>query len=100
MPDSILRVEKLRTYFFTYAGIVKAVDDISLDVSKGETLGVEGESGSGKTVTAQSILRIVPSPGKIVDGTIEFEGKRLPMSRRILRPHLTPFTGWGNSYPK
>jgi oligopeptide/dipeptide ABC transporter ATP-binding protein len=77
MPDSILRVENLRTYFFTYAGIVKAVDDISLEVSKGETLGVVGESGSGKTVTAQSILRIVPSPGRIVDGTIEFEGKNL-----------------------
>ncbi|HEV2118739.1 MAG TPA: ABC transporter ATP-binding protein [Candidatus Bathyarchaeia archaeon] len=77
MTDCILRVENLRTYFFTYAGIVKAVDDISLDVSKGETLGVVGESGSGKTVTAQSILRIVPSPGKIVDGTIEFEGKNL-----------------------
>jgi oligopeptide/dipeptide ABC transporter ATP-binding protein len=77
LPDSILRVENLRTYFFTYAGIVKAVDDISLEVSKGETLGVVGESGSGKTVTAQSILRIVPSPGKIVDGTIEFEGKNL-----------------------
>src|SRR2546426_3296123 len=77
MSDSILRVENLRTYFFTYAGIVKAVDDISLEVSKGETLGVVGESGSGKTVTAQSILRIVPSPGKIVDGTIEFEGKSL-----------------------
>jgi peptide/nickel transport system ATP-binding protein len=77
MADSILRVENLRTYFFTYAGIVKAVDDISLDVSKGETLGVVGESGSGKTVTAQSILRIVPSPGKIVDGTIEFEGRNL-----------------------
>lgn len=77
MTDSILRVENLRTYFFTYAGIVKAVDDISLDVSKGETLGVVGESGSGKTVTAQSILRIVPSPGRIVNGTIEFEGKNL-----------------------
>jgi oligopeptide/dipeptide ABC transporter ATP-binding protein len=77
MPDSILRVENLKTYFFTYAGIVKAVDDISLEVSKGETLGVVGESGSGKTVTAQSILRIVPSPGKIVDGIIEFEGKNL-----------------------
>lgn len=77
MTDSILRIENLRTYFFTYAGIVKAVDDISLDVSKGETLGVVGESGSGKTVTAQSILRIVPSPGKIVDGTIEFDGKNL-----------------------
>jgi len=77
LPDSLLHVQSLRTYFFTYAGIVRAVDDISLDVSRGETLGVVGESGSGKTVTAQSILRIVPSPGKIVDGTIEFEGKSL-----------------------
>jgi len=77
LPDTLLHVQRLRTYFFTYAGIVRAVDDISLDVSRGETLGVVGESGSGKTVTAQSILRIVPSPGKIVDGTIEFEGKSL-----------------------
>src|SRR2546422_228688 len=77
LPNSLLHVQNLRTYFFTYAGIVKAVDDISLDVGRGETLGVVGESGSGKTVTAQSILRIVPSPGKIVHGTIEFEGKNL-----------------------
>jgi len=77
LPDFLLHVQNLRTYFFTYAGIVKAVDDISFDVGRGETLGVVGESGSGKTVTAQSILRIVPSPGKIVDGTIEFEGKNL-----------------------
>jgi peptide/nickel transport system ATP-binding protein len=77
LPDSVLRIENLRTYFFTYAGIVRAVDGISLDVNRGETLGVVGESGSGKTVTAQSILRIVPSPGKIMDGTIEFEGKDL-----------------------
>lgn len=77
MPELILRVEGLRTYFYTYAGIVKAVDDISLEVNKGETLGVVGESGSGKTVTAQSILRVVPPPGKIVDGKIEFEGKSL-----------------------
>ena len=77
MPDSVLHIENLRTYFFTYAGVVRAVDGISLDVKRGEALGVVGESGSGKTVTAQSILRIVPSPGKIVDGTIEFEGKNL-----------------------
>ncbi len=77
MAQSTLHVENLRTYFFTYAGIVKAVDGVSLDVNKGETLGVVGESGSGKTVTAQSILRVVPSPGKIVEGTIEFEGRNL-----------------------
>jgi len=77
LAQSTLHVENLRTYFFTYAGIVKAVDGVSLDVNKGETLGVVGESGSGKTVTAQSILRVVPSPGKIVEGTIEFEGRNL-----------------------
>lgn len=77
MSDTILNVQGLRTYFYTYAGIVKAVDNISLDVRRGETLGVVGESGSGKTVTAQSIMRIVPPPGKIVDGTIEFQGKNI-----------------------
>ena len=77
MPDPVLSVQGLRTYFYTYAGIVKAVDNISLEVNKGEMLGVVGESGSGKTVTAQSVMRIVPPPGKIVDGKIEFQGKDL-----------------------
>ncbi len=77
LPDPLLRVQGLRTYFYTYAGIVKAVDNVSLEVNKGETLGVVGESGSGKTVTAQSVLRVVPPPGKIVDGKIEFQGKNL-----------------------
>ncbi len=78
MPlDPLLSVEELRTYFYTYAGIVKAVDGVSLQVNRGETLGLVGESGSGKTVTAQSIMRIVPTPGKTVTGLIEFEGKNL-----------------------
>src|SRR5881409_4503332 len=76
-PDPILGVRGLRTYFYTFAGIVKAVDGISLQINKGETLGLVGESGSGKTVTAQSIMRIVPQPGKIVRGTIEYQGKDL-----------------------
>jgi oligopeptide/dipeptide ABC transporter ATP-binding protein len=75
--DQILRVEGLRTHFYTFAGVVKAVDGVGLNVNAGETLGLVGESGSGKTVTAQSIMRIVPTPGKIVDGTIEFQGKQL-----------------------
>ena len=75
--ETILRVDGLKTHFYTFAGVVKAVDGISLQVNKGETLGIVGESGSGKTVTAQSIMRIVPSPGKIVDGRIQFEGKNL-----------------------
>jgi len=77
MSEKLLSVEGLRTYFYTYAGVVKAVDGVTLDVRKGETLGLVGESGSGKSVTAQSIIRVVPTPGKTVEGTIEFEGRNL-----------------------
>jgi len=74
---SILEVENLRTYFFTEAGVVKAVDEVSFSVMKGSTIGMVGESGSGKSVTAQSVLRIVPRPGKTVGGRILFEGEDL-----------------------
>jgi peptide/nickel transport system ATP-binding protein len=73
----ILKIENLKTYFNTWAGIVKAVDGINLDVKEGETLGLVGESGSGKSVTALSILGIVPRPGKIIDGRILFKGENL-----------------------
>jgi peptide/nickel transport system ATP-binding protein len=73
----LLIVQDLRTYFYTFAGVVKAVDGVGLYVNKGETLGLVGESGSGKTVTAQSIMQIVPTPGKIVSGKVEFQGKNL-----------------------
>lgn len=76
-PKEILKIENLKTYFDTFAGLVKAVDGISIDVREGETLGLVGESGSGKTVTALSILRIVPRPGKIIDGRIIYKGKNL-----------------------
>ncbi len=66
-------MEGLRTYFYTWAGVVKAVDGVSFHVEKGETVGIVGESGSGKTVTALSIMRIVPPPGKIVEGRIVFQ---------------------------
>jgi oligopeptide/dipeptide ABC transporter ATP-binding protein len=75
--DKILSIRGLRTYFYTYAGVVKAVDGIGLQINKGETVGLVGESGSGKTVTAQSIMRVVPTPGKTVEGEIEFQGKNL-----------------------
>jgi oligopeptide/dipeptide ABC transporter ATP-binding protein len=74
---AFLRIEGLRTYFFTEAGVVKAVDGISLFVDKGETLGLVGESGSGKSVTALSVLRIVPRPGRIVGGSVQFDGEDL-----------------------
>jgi len=72
MEELILNVEELRTYFFTEAGVVKAVDGISFSLGRGESLGLVGESGSGKTVTALSVLRIVPRPGKITGGKIEY----------------------------
>lgn len=71
---SLLNVDNLKTHFFTWAGIVKAVDGVSIDIKERETLGLVGESGSGKTVTAHSIMRIVPRPGKIVGGKITFKG--------------------------
>jgi peptide/nickel transport system ATP-binding protein len=74
----LLVIEDLRTYFFTRDGIVRAVDGVSLSVGPGETLGVVGESGCGKSVTSLSILRLIPNPpGRIVSGAIRFEGRDL-----------------------
>ena len=70
MSDTLLEVRDLKTYFFTDEGVVKAVDGVSLDLARGQTLGVVGESGCGKSITAQSILRIEPTPGKVVGGEI------------------------------
>ena len=77
MTKEILKIENLKTYFDTWAGVVKAVDGVSLNVMEGETLGLVGESGSGKSVTALSILGIVPRPGKIVEGKIIYKGENL-----------------------
>ena len=74
----LLAVENLRTHFFTYAGTVKAVDGITFDVEEGETVALVGESGCGKSMTALSILRLVPDPpGRIVEGSIRFRGREL-----------------------
>ncbi len=78
MENGLLKIRGLRTYFFTRWGIIKAVDDVDLGVGRGETLGLVGESGCGKSVTALSILRLVPRPrGKIVGGEIVLRGKNL-----------------------
>jgi oligopeptide/dipeptide ABC transporter ATP-binding protein len=75
---SLLSVEDLKTYFFTKQGIVKAVDGVSFSLDHGEALGLAGESGSGKSVTCLSILRLVPQPaGRIVSGEILFKGEDL-----------------------
>ncbi len=68
--DEILNVKNLRTYFYLDEGILKAVDGVDFKIGSKKTLGMIGESGCGKSVTAQSILRIVPSPGEIVSGEI------------------------------
>ncbi len=74
----LLEIEELQTHFFTSAGVVKAVDGVSYTVDEGETVAVVGESGCGKSVTAMSILRLIPwPPGKIVGGAINFDGVNL-----------------------
>src|SRR5436305_2858530 len=70
LPDLLLEVRNLRVQFPLDEGTVRAVDGVSYSLRRGRTLGVVGESGCGKTVTAQSILRIIPRPGQIVDGEI------------------------------
>ncbi len=83
---NVLDVRNLKTYFFTDAGIVKAVDDVSFSVGKGKTLGLVGESGCGKSVTAMSISRLISSPGKIVSGQIILNGRDLvSLSEREMR---------------
>ena len=72
-----LEVENLKTHFFTRAGTVKAVDDVSFSVRPGEILGLAGESGSGKSITGFSVLGLIDAPGRIVSGAIRFKGEDL-----------------------
>src|SRR5207245_6196089 len=72
MAEPLLSVRNLKTYFAQDEGLVKAVDGVSFDVTPGATLGIVGESGCGKSVTARSILRIVDRPGRIVEGESRF----------------------------
>lgn len=74
----ILEIRNVRTYFYTDEGVAKAVDDVSYRIQKGKILGVVGESGCGKSVTALSIMRLIPDPpGKIVSGSMQFDGTEL-----------------------
>jgi peptide/nickel transport system ATP-binding protein len=82
----VLEVRDLQTHFPTNAGVVRAVDGVSLQVAPGETLGIVGESGSGKSMTALSVMRLLEAPGAIVGGSIRFRGRDvLRMTRRELR---------------
>ncbi len=78
MAERLLDVKNLKTYFFTDEGTVRAVDGVDLYINKGETLGIVGESGCGKSVTALSIMKLIPQPpGRIVEGEIRYDGKNL-----------------------
>jgi oligopeptide/dipeptide ABC transporter ATP-binding protein len=76
--EPLLAIDALKTYFYTFEGVARAVDDVSFHLDKGEVLGVVGESGCGKSVTAQSVMRLIPEPpGRIVQGRILFDGQDL-----------------------
>jgi peptide/nickel transport system ATP-binding protein len=78
MNQPLLDIKGLKTYFFTRKGVVKAVDGVDLSLNEGETLGLVGESGCGKTVTALSVMRLIPEPmGQITEGSIYFEERDL-----------------------
>ena len=87
MAKPILKVEQLRVHFYTADGVVRAVDGINWELEAGGTLGIVGESGCGKSVTALSLLRLIPNPpGKIVDGKIIYSGRDiLKLSQREIR---------------
>ncbi|MDQ3754657.1 MAG: ABC transporter ATP-binding protein, partial [Acidobacteriota bacterium] len=73
----LLEVKNLQTHFLTRAGVVKSVDGVSFHLDRGELLGLVGESGCGKSVTALSVMRLVSPPGRIVGGEISFDGESL-----------------------
>jgi oligopeptide/dipeptide ABC transporter ATP-binding protein len=75
--DTLLSIRDLRVDFYTYAGVVRALDGIDLDIRAGETLGLVGETGCGKSVTARSITKLVPPPGKIEGGAVWYRGEDL-----------------------
>jgi peptide/nickel transport system ATP-binding protein len=79
MKSALLDVNGLKTHFFSKAGVVRAVDDVSFTVARGEVLGLVGESGSGKSMTGYSIMGLIDPPGRIVAGNLRLEGRDLRM---------------------
>ena len=77
LEKPLLEVKTLRTYFYTEDGTVRAVDGVDFEVYPGEVLGLVGESGCGKSVTALSVMRLIAAPGKVEEGEIHFDGTNL-----------------------
>ena len=75
IPEILVEIQDLVVNFYTYRGVVKAINGVSLDIRKGEFFGLVGETGCGKSVTASAILNLVPNPGKIENGRILFKGE-------------------------
>jgi len=70
MPEPVLEIKNLGVYFYTYAGVVKAIENVSFDIYRGETLALVGETGCGKSVTSRAITQLIESPGRIVSGQV------------------------------
>jgi len=89
VAEELLRIKNLKTYFFTEKGVVPAVDGVDITVSRGKVIGLVGESGCGKSITALSILRLVENPpGRIVEGEINFDGRNvLDFSKQEMCQH-------------
>lgn len=86
MSDYLVEIKNERLSFFTPAGEVKALNDVSMTLREGEVLGIVGESGSGKSVTSYSLMGITPEPGRIIGGSVEFNGHRIDrMSEKEMR---------------
>ncbi|MBW2059895.1 MAG: ABC transporter ATP-binding protein [Deltaproteobacteria bacterium] len=88
MESPLLQVRNLKTYFFVRKGTIKAADGLSFDLERGETLGVVGESGCGKSVTALSIMRLISPPGRIVEGEILLKGRDILKTPSHLMPEI------------
>jgi peptide/nickel transport system ATP-binding protein len=88
-PDArmkdLIKIRDLAVRFYTYEGVVYAIDDLDLEIRQGETLGIVGETGSGKTMTALAILRLIPYPGKIESGSITFFDKSIDQELELLK---------------
>ncbi|MGA8849295.1 MAG: ABC transporter ATP-binding protein [Dehalococcoidia bacterium] len=83
--EDLIKIRDLTVKFYTYEGVVHAIDDLDLDIRQGETLGIVGETGSGKTMTALAILRLIPYPGRIESGSIVFFDRSLPGELDLLK---------------